>query len=84
MSNGNAKSNEESGSNEHGEIDTDRLQDHAEDHNDATDHDARTSAQDICNIGNYREGNNRSNGHNCVKKTPRGSVWLIERYYKLS
>ncbi len=83
MCDGNTKSNEESSSDEHGEIDTDRLHDHAEDHNNAADHDAGSSTQVIRNVRHDRKCNDRTNGHNGVEKASRSSVRLVERYVHL-
>ena len=78
VSNGHTKAQEEAGRHKHAEVDADGLKDHAEHHNQASDNDTCPSAPEIRNIADYRDGAQRTDGHDAVEKTEKGAVRVVE------
>ena len=66
MGNGDTESDEETGGNEHGDVDGDGLKDDTDDHDDAADEDTRSTTEDISGVWYSGNGGKRTNGHDGV------------------
>lgn len=78
MGDGNTETDEESRCNKHAHIESDRLEDNTENHNDTADYDTPTSTEKIGDVWNGWESNDGTNGHDCVEETARGLVGTLE------
>lgn len=59
---GNTESKEESGGNEHLQVDRDRLENHTEDHNDTANADTGTAAKDVSGVRDERDSDEGTDG----------------------
>lgn len=69
MSNGNTETDEETGSNEHGDVGTNGLQDNTNDHDDTSGDNTGTSTKDIGNVRSDGKSDNRTDRHDGVEQT---------------
>ena len=67
VGNGDAEPDEEARGHEHADVARDRLEHHAEQHDDAANHDASATAQNIGGVGHGRNGDERAHGHDAVE-----------------
>lgn len=80
MGNRNTKSKEEASGDEHLQVDRDRLEDHTKNHDKTSDHNAPSSSQTVCDVGNYGQGDERTDGHDTSQQAEQGARWVSEVY----
>lgn len=80
MGNGNTETDEESRGDEHLDVNTNRLQNDTENHNNTTDSDTGATTKTIGNIGSDSESNNRTDRHHGVQQTASGRTGIIESW----
>jgi hypothetical protein len=73
-----AKANEESGRNKHLNVDTNRLHNNADDHDDTTSHNAHAPTKDVGNVWNTGKGADRARGHDSIQKTALSIIGVVE------
>lgn len=74
------KPDEETGGDKHAYIDTNRLENHAQDHQQATRHDPDPSTGVICDVRCNNQGDDPTDGHDRIKEAAGRGIRVIERY----
>jgi hypothetical protein len=72
MCNSNSEADQETSSDEHLDIGTDRLQHDSNDHDHASGDHPRASTENICDVGCDWESNDGADGHDSVEKSSSG------------
>ena len=78
MRNSNSEADQETSSDEHLDIGTDRLQHDSNDHNYASGNHTRAPTENIRDVGCNWESNDGADGHDSVEKSSSGRAWIVK------